>query len=100
MGEAVVWLVNQIINLMVIFIIVQAVASWLVAFNVINARNQLVYSILRFLDAVTSPLLEPFRRIIPTLGGVDVSPIVVLLLLRFAQIAFNSAAAPYLLGFA
>ena len=99
MGEAVVWLINQIINLMVIFIIVQAVASWLVAFNVINARNQLVYSILRFLDAVTSPLLEPFRRIIPTLGGVDVSPIVVLLLLRFAQIAFNSAAAPYLLGF-
>ena len=75
------------------------VASWLVAFNVINARNQLVYSILRFLDAVTSPLLEPFRRIIPTLGGVDISPIVVLLLLRFAQIAFNSAAAPSLLGF-
>lgn len=99
MGEAIVWLINQIINLMVIFIIVQAVASWLVAFNVINARNQLVYSILRFLDAVTSPLLEPFRRIIPTLGGVDISPIVVLLLLRFAQIAFNSAAAPYLLGF-
>ena len=99
MGEAIVWLINQIINLMVIFIIVQAVASWLVAFNVVNPRNQLVYSILRFLDAVTSPLLEPFRRIIPTLGGVDVSPIVVLLLLRFAQIAFNSAAAPYLLGF-
>lgn len=98
MGEAVVWLINQIINLMVIFIIVQAVASWLVAFNVVNPRNQLVYSILRFLDAVTSPLLEPFRRIIPTLGGVDVSPIVVLLLLRFAQIAFNSAARPYLLG--
>jgi len=98
MGEAVVWLINQIINLMVIFIIVQAVASWLVAFNVVNPRNQLVYSILRFLDAVTSPLLEPFRRIIPTLGGVDISPIVVLLLLRFAQIAFNSAAAPYLLG--
>ena len=99
MGEAIVWLINQIINLMVIFIIVQAVASWLVAFNVVNPRNQLVYSILRFLDAVTSPLLEPFRRIIPTLGGVDISPIVVLLLLRFAQIAFNSAAAPYLLGF-
>ena len=99
MGEAIVCQINQLINLMVIFIIVQAVASWLVAFNVINARNQLVYSILRFLDAVTSPLLEPFRRIIPTLGGVDISPIVVLLLLRFAQIAFNSAAAPYLLGF-
>ena len=99
MGEAIVWLVNQIINLMVLFIIVQAVASWLVAFNVVNPRNQLVYSILRFLDAVTAPLLEPFRRIIPSLGGVDVSPIVVLLLLRFVQIAFNRRSAPYLLGF-
>ena len=99
MGLAIVWLVDTLLMLAVWFIIVQAVASWLVAFNVINARNQLVYSILRFLDAVTSPLLEPFRRIIPTLGGVDISPIVVLLLLRFAQIAFNSAAAPYLLGF-
>lgn len=96
MGLAIVWLIDAIITLMVWFIIAQAVASWLVAFNVINARNQLVYSILRFLDAVTRPLLEPFRRIIPTLGGVDISPIVVLLLLRFAQIAFNQSAAPYI----
>lgn len=98
MGVAIVWLVNQILNLLVIFIIVQAVASWLVAFNVINPRNQLVYSILRFLDAVTRPILEPFQRLIPTLGGVDVSPIVVLLLLRFAQIAFNQSAAPFIIG--
>ena len=47
----------------------------------------------RFLDAVTAPLLEPFRRIIPTLGGIDVSPIVVLLLLNFARILFNNMAA-------
>lgn len=99
MGLALIWLFNQLINLAVIFIIVQAVASWLVAFNVVNPRNQLVYSILRFLDAVTRPLLEPFRRIIPTLGGVDISPIVVLLLLRFIQIAFNNVVAPYLAAF-
>lgn len=99
MGVAVVWLINQILNLLVIFIVVQAVASWLVAFNVINPRNQLVYSILRFLDAVTRPILEPFQRIIPSLGGVDISPIVVLLMLRFVQILFNQSAAPLLLGF-
>lgn len=99
MGVAVVWLINTIFSLLTWFIIAQAVASWLIAFNVINPRNQLVYSILRFLDAVTRPILEPFRRIIPTLGGVDVSPIVVLVLLRFAQILFNQSAAPILLGF-
>ncbi len=98
MGVAIVWLVNQIINLMVIFIIAAAVMSWLVAFNVLNPRNRLVYSILAFLEAVTQPLLAPFRRIIPPLGGVDISPIVVLLALRFAQILFNNMAAPALIG--
>ena len=100
MGVAIVWLVNQIFNLMVIFIIAAAIMSWLVAFNVLNPRNRLVYAIGAFLDAVTQPLLSPFRRIIPPLGGVDISPIVVLLALRFAQIVFNNRAAPalYALG--
>ena len=97
MGVAIVWLVNQIFNLMVIFIIAAAIMSWLVAFNVLNPRNRLVYAIGAFL---TQPLLSPFRRIIPPLGGVDISPIVVLLALRFAQIVFNNMAAPalYALG--
>lgn len=99
MGNAIVWLIDTLLMLAVWFIIAQAVSSWLVAFNVLNPRNQLVYSILRFLDAVTRPLLEPFRRIIPTLGGVDVSPVVVILLLQFARIAFRNSAAPLLLGF-
>ena len=99
MGAAIVWLVNQLINLAILFIIVQAIASWLIAFNVLNPRNPVIYQILRFLDAVTRPILEPFRRLIPSLGGVDISPIVVILLLRFLQIAFNNGAAPYLLGF-
>ena len=63
MGVAIVWLVNQIFNLMVIFIIAAAIMSWLVAFNVLNPRNRLVYAIGAFLDAVTQPLLSPFRRI-------------------------------------
>ena len=101
MGVAIVWLVNAVIQLMIWFIIAQAILSWLFAFDVINHRNRFVNQLATFLDAVTRPLLEPFRRIIPSLGGIDVSPIVVLLLLNFARILFNNMAAPpliYMLG--
>jgi len=96
MAEAIIWLVNTIIGLMIFFIVVSAIASWLVAFDVINTRNRFVYSILTFLDSVTRPLMEPFRRIIPPLGGIDVSPIVVILLLNFIKMVFNNTAAPAL----
>ena len=76
MGYALVWLINTIISLMIWFIIAQAILSWLVAFDVVNYRNRFVYSVGTFLDRVTAPLLEPFRRIIPNLGGIDISPIV------------------------
>ncbi len=62
-------------------IIISAVLSWLVAFDIINLRNQVVYQISTFLDRVTDPILRPFRRIIPPLGGVDISPIIVLLII-------------------
>jgi len=101
MGVALVWLVNAVLDLMVFFIIGSAILSWLFAFDVINHRNRFVNQLAGFLDAVTRPLLEPFRRIIPTLGGIDVSPIVVLLLLQFVKILFNNMAAGpliYMLG--
>ena len=66
-------------------IIISAVLSWLVAFDIINLRNQAVYQISTFLDRVTSPILRPFQRIIPPLGGVDISPIVVLLIITGVQ---------------
>ena len=62
-------------------IIISAVLSWLVAFDIINLRNQAVYQISTVLDRVTGPILRPFQRIIPPLGGVDISPIVVLLII-------------------
>ena len=93
MGMAIVWLINAIISLMTWFIIGSAILSWLFAFDVINHRNRFVNQLANFLDAVTRPLLEPFRRIIPPLGGIDISPIVVLLMLNFAQIIFNRMAA-------
>lgn len=96
MVQAIAWLVNSIIGLMILFIIISAIASWLVAFDIVNARNRAVYSILSFLDAVTRPLMEPFRRIIPPLGGIDVTPIIVLLLLQFVRMVFNNTAVPAL----
>lgn len=93
MGVAIVWLINAIVSLMIWFIIGSAILSWLFAFDVINHRNRFVNQLAQFLDAVTRPLLEPFRRVIPPLGGIDVSPIVVLLLLNFSRILFNNMAA-------
>ena len=98
MGYAIVWLVNTILSIMTWSIILSAIISWLFAFDVINRRNRFVNQVADFLDRVTAPLLEPFRRIIPPLGGMDISPIVVLLLINFARILFNRMSAPYLIS--
>ncbi|MDP1778156.1 MAG: YggT family protein [Brevundimonas sp.] len=98
MGYAIVWLVNTILSILIWSIILSAIISWLFAFDVINRRNRFVNQVADFLDRVTAPLLEPFRRIIPPLGGMDISPIVVLLLINFARILFNRMSAPYLIS--
>jgi len=83
--NALLWLILQIINLFVWLIILQVVLSWLIAFNVINTSNRFVYMVGDFLYRVTEPVMRPIRRILPSLGGIDLSPLVVLLLLFFAQ---------------
>jgi YggT family protein len=97
MGYAIVWLVNTILSLMTWAIILSAIISWLFAFDVINRRNRFVSQVADFLDRITAPILEPFRRIIPPLGGIDISPIVVLLLINFVRILFNRLTAPVLI---
>lgn len=97
MGYAIVWLVTTILSLMTWAIILSAIFSWLFAFDVINRRNRFVSQLADFLDRVTAPLLEPFRRIIPPLGGIDISPIVVLLLINFVRILFLRLTAPVLI---
>ena len=94
-------LIRVVLGLLVWAIIISAVLSWLVAFNVINLRNQFVYSVARVLDAVTTPVLAPFRRFIPPLGGVDISPIIAILLIEYVFIriilrALESAVLPLL----
>jgi YggT family protein len=82
MGQFLYFLVSSLVELLVWAIIISAILSWLVAFDVINLRNRFVYNVSRFLDAVTRPVLAPFQRIIPPLGGVDISPIIVILILQ------------------
>jgi len=66
-------------------LIAAAVMSWLIAFNVVNTRNQLVASIWEFLYRITEPVLRPIRKILPDLGGLDISPIIVLLVIYFIE---------------
>ncbi len=66
-------------------IIVMAVMSWLLAFDVINMRNEFVRSIWNAVNALTEPALQPIRRFLPAVGGMDISPIILLLVLSFIQ---------------
>ncbi|CAO3414968.1 YggT family protein [Azospirillum doebereinerae] len=78
-------LINTILDLFFWVLIISAVLSWLVAFNVVNTRNRAVYVIGDFLYRITEPVLAPIRRVLPSMGGLDLSPIVVLLLISFVQ---------------
>jgi len=73
------------LQLFVWLLIASAIMSWLVAFNVVNTRNDFVRAMLDFLYRITEPVLRPIRNILPNLGGVDLSPIVLVLLLLFAS---------------
>ncbi len=92
------FVLNALLNLLVFAMIASAIISWLVAFDVINLRNPFIYNVVRFLDAVTRPVLAPFQRIIPPLGGVDISPIVAILVISGIQRYLLPAAAASLMG--
>ena len=78
-------IVHIILTVLWWFIIAQAVMSWLIAFNVINTHNQFVGQLWTVLDRITEPLYRPFRRIMPDFGGLDLTPMVVLILLIILQ---------------
>ncbi|MSO77403.1 MAG: YggT family protein [Alphaproteobacteria bacterium] len=78
-------LVATLIGLYIWVLIISAVLSWLVAFNMLNTRNKFVYMVGDFLWRVTEPALRPIRRVMPNLGGVDISPIILILVLYFAR---------------
>jgi YggT family protein len=76
-------------------VIASAVFSWLYAFNVVNPRNQFIGVIGRTLYQLTEPALRPIRRIVPTLGAVDISPVVLLLIIYLIQRVLVRYVAPY-----
>ena len=75
----------MLLNLYVWLLIAAAVLSWLVAFNVVNVRNQFVGMIGDFLYRITEPVLRPIRNVMPNLGGLDVSPVILILIIYFIQ---------------
>ena len=79
------WLIDTIITLYIWILIASAILSWLVAFNVVNQRNPIVANIGEFLYRITEPALRPIRALLPNLGGIDISPVILILLLLFLQ---------------
>ena len=78
-------LIANVIDLYIWVLILAVIASWLISFNVINTTNRVVYVVVDFLYRATEPVLRPIRRFLPNLGGLDISPIVLVLLLIFVQ---------------
>jgi YggT family protein len=83
--RAVLDIVIIILDLYVWLLIASAILSWLVAFNVVNTRNQFVSAVAEFLYRITEPVLRPIRNVMPNLGGLDISPIIVILIIMFIQ---------------
>jgi YggT family protein len=79
------WLISTVIQLYIYVLIAAAVLSWLIAFNVVNTRNPAVAAIAEALWRLTEPVLAPIRRVLPSFGGLDLSPIIVILLLYFLR---------------
>jgi YggT family protein len=78
-------LIDKIIDIYTWIVIASAIMSWLVAFGVVNTRNQFIRYVVDILYRLTEPLLRPLRRMLPNLGGVDISPVILLLALFFVR---------------
>lgn len=83
--RAILDVVNLVLNLYVYVIIFGAILSWLIAFNVVNMYSDVVRSIWNVLTALTEPVLRPIREVVPNFGGLDISPVVLILLIILVQ---------------
>jgi YggT family protein len=86
---ALLYLFNTVVDLYWWIIVINAVLSWLIAFHVINTYNRFVAVLVDATYRLTEPLLRPIRRVLPDLGGLDISPIILLLLIGFLQRFIN-----------
>jgi YggT family protein len=78
-------IVLLVLQVYIWLLIAAAVLSWLIAFNVVNTRNQVVHMVGEFLYRVTEPLLRPIRSMLPHLGGIDVSPVILILIILLIE---------------
>jgi len=83
--KSVLILLDSVVTIYIWILIINALLSWLIAFNVLNTSNRLVYSLLDISYKMTDPLLKPIKNFLPNLGNIDISPIVLILLLMFAR---------------
>jgi YggT family protein len=83
--RSILWLIDTVITLYIYILIASAILSWLIAFNVVNMRNPIVSQISEFLYRITEPALRPIRNILPNLGGIDISPVILILGLFFIR---------------
>jgi YggT family protein len=83
--RAILDIVLIVLDLYVWLLIASAILSWLIAFNVVNTRNQFVATVADFLYRITEPVLRPIRNIMPDLGGLDISPIILILIIMLIQ---------------
>ena len=89
-------LVDSVVNIYIWLIIINAILSWLVAFNVLNTQNRFVFAVLNATHQLTDPVLNKIRRFIPNLGSIDISPVVLILLLIFIRNLFFELLVPNL----
>jgi YggT family protein len=92
------WLIDQLIGLYVWALIIAAVFSLLVSFNVLDTRNRFVWTVGDFLYKITEPALRPLRRFLPNFGGIDISPMILILLLYAARIFLWQTLFPLVAG--
>ena len=92
------WLLDELLSLYFWAVILAALFSMLAAFGVLDTRNRVVWSIGDFLYRVTEPALRPIRNLLPSFGSIDISPLILLLLLRAAQMLLDSLRDALILG--
>jgi YggT family protein len=83
--RAILDIILLVLQIYIWLLIAAAVLSWLIAFNVVNTRNQVVAMIADFLFRITEPVLRPIRSMMPNLGGIDVSPVILILIILFLE---------------
>ena len=92
------WLADQLISLYIWAVILAALFSLLASFNVLDTRNRIVWTIGDFFYRITEPALRPIRNLMPNLGGIDISPIILLLVLQAARMLLSSIYESVILG--